>query len=149
MKQLPEFVHKQPNLGHSKISDGNGKSRQLVAFNGYIQQAEYSCLSFHKKIYDFRNTEHFVKLCRALFSFVACRNQVKFEDTFRKGNLHVCMSCRTEDYVCSLHQLPLSTQQVGLVQTCARVSVRIFGYFSHKKYTQENPLISTLDNMDW
>ena len=36
-----------------------------------------------------------------------------------------------------------------LVQTCARVSLQIFGYFSHQKYTQENPLVSTLDNMDW
>ncbi len=34
------------------------------------------------------------------------------------------------------------------VQTCARFSVRIFGYFSHQKYTEKNPIVSLLDNVD-
>ena len=38
---------------------------------------------------------------------------------------------------------------LDLVQTCATVSLQIFGYLTQQKHTQENPLILTLDNMDW
>ena len=35
-------------------------------------------------------------------------------------------------------------RDIELVQTCARVSLQIFGEFSHQKYTQENPLVLEL-----
>ncbi len=56
----------------------------------------------------------------------------------------------------SRDHMPLKLRKWLLVQTCAGLNnpsqfrfLPNSEYFSHQKYTQQNPPVSTLDNMDW